>query len=187
MKAFFAAAAALGLGVPEADEEVGGEADDLPAHEEQQEAVGDDDAQHGSGEEREEAEEAGEVLVVLHVADAVDEDQQADEGDHDQHDGGEGVEHPAELEPLVAELEPGEVEDSGAGRRAEREAWAKAQSGEQERDGHGADGERGGEHAAALLGEGDDAGGEDGQRGNQPEVLNDPGHESQDRYGLVAR
>ena len=107
---FFRGGGGFGLGVPEADEEVGGEADDLPAHEEQQQAVGDDDAEHGSGEEGEEAEEAGEVLVVLHVAGAVDEDEQADEGDHDQHDGGEGIEHPAELEPLVAELEPVEVE-----------------------------------------------------------------------------
>ena len=82
--------------IPEADQQVGGEADDLPTHEEQQEAVGDDDAEHGSGEESEEAEEAGEVFVVGHVADAVDEDQQADEGDHDQHDGGQWVEQPAE-------------------------------------------------------------------------------------------
>ena len=96
---------------PEADEEVGGEADDLPAHEQREEGVGDDDAEHGSGEEGEEGEEAGEVFVVSHVAGAVDEDEQADEGDHDEHDGGEGIEDPAELEGLIAELEPVEVED----------------------------------------------------------------------------
>ncbi len=106
---FFGGCGGAGVGVPEADEEVGGEADDLPAHEEEEEGVGDEDAEHGSGEEGEEAEEAGEVFVVGHVADAVDEDEQADEGDHDEHDGGEGIEHPAEGEPLVAELEPGEV------------------------------------------------------------------------------
>ena len=111
MKAFFAAAAALRLVVPEADQQVGGEADHLPAHEEQQQAVGDDDAEHGPGKERQEAEEAGEVFVVLHVADAVDEDQQADEGDHHQHDGGERIEHPAELQPLIAELKPAEIDD----------------------------------------------------------------------------
>ena len=97
--------------IPESDEEVGGEADELPTHEEEQKAVGDDDAEHCACEEREEAEEAGEVFVVVHVAGAVDEDQQADEGDHDEHDGGEGVEHPAELQPLAAVLKPGEVED----------------------------------------------------------------------------
>ena len=107
---FLGGGGGFGLGVPEADEEVGGEADDLPAHEEQKQAVGDDHAEHGAGEEREKAEEAGEVLVVGHVADAVDEDQQADEGDHDQHHCGQRIEHPAEREPLVAKLKPAEVE-----------------------------------------------------------------------------
>src|ERR1035441_9704952 len=65
--------------VPEADEEIGGEADDLPAHEEEEQAVGDNDAQHGSGKERQKAEEAREVFVVGHVADAVDKDEQTDE------------------------------------------------------------------------------------------------------------
>ena len=87
---------------PEADEEVGGKAHDLPAQEEQQEAVGDDDAEHGSGEECEETEEACEVFVVRHVADAKDEDERAYEGDHQQHDGGERVEEPADLHPVCA-------------------------------------------------------------------------------------
>ena len=171
---FFGGGGGAGLCVPEADEEVGGEADDLPAHEEQEQAVGDDDAEHGPGEEREEAEEAGEVFVVRHVADAVDEDEQADEGDHDEHDGGEGIEHPAELEPFVAELEPAEVEDldaPGMGERVGEGGEARGTG-----SGHGADGEGGGGDAAALWEESDDSGGEDGQRGNEPEVLNDPGH-----------
>jgi hypothetical protein len=46
---------------------------------------------------------------MLHVADAVYEDQQADEGDHHQHDCGERVEHPADLEPLIAKLEPADI------------------------------------------------------------------------------
>jgi hypothetical protein len=163
----------FGLGVPEADEEVRGEADDLPAHEEEEQAVGDDDAEHGSGEERQETEEAGEVLVVLHVADAVDEDKQADEGDHDQHDRGERVEHPAELEPFIAELEPAEVAGldlwipEGVGEGAESE---------EERQRHGADGEGGSGYAAALFEECGDSGCEDRQGRNEPKVLNDPGH-----------
>ena len=95
---FFRGRGGRGLLIPEADEQIRGEADDLPAHEEQQQAVGDDDAEHGSGKEREEAEEAGEVFVVGHVADGVDEDEQADEGDHHEHDGGERIEHPAEID-----------------------------------------------------------------------------------------
>ena len=102
----------------------------------------------------EEAEEAREVFVVRHVADAVDEDQQADEGDHHQHDGGERIEHPAELQPLVAELEPVEV-DRPARRspaRRCRRTCAKATERQQERECHRADGERGGETRAAAAG-----------------------------------
>ena len=92
---FLCGGGGLRLVVPEADEEIGGEADDLPAHEEQKEAVGDDDAQHGPGEERHKAEEAREVLIVSHVAHAVDEDEQAYEGNHQQHQGGQRIKHPA--------------------------------------------------------------------------------------------
>ena len=68
-----------GLLIPEADQQIRSKPDELPAHEQQQQAVGDDHAQHGPGKEREEAEEAREVFVVVHVADGVDEDEQADE------------------------------------------------------------------------------------------------------------
>ena len=102
--------------IPEADEQVGCEADQFPAHEEEQNAVGDDNAQHGSGEEREEAEEAGVVFVVGHVAGGVDEDEQADEGDHHEHDGGERIENPAEVYGGSAEMEPGEVDGFANGR-----------------------------------------------------------------------
>ena len=79
------------LVVPEADEQVGGEADQFPIHEQEQDAVRDNDAQHGPREEREKTEEAGVVLVVGHVASGVDEDEQADEADHHKHHGGEGI------------------------------------------------------------------------------------------------
>ena len=97
--------------IPEADEQIGGEADDLPAHKEQQQAVCDDDAQHRPCKERQKTEEAREVFIVGHVADAVDEDQQADERDHHQHHCGERIEHPAEFEPFAADLKPGKIED----------------------------------------------------------------------------
>ena len=142
-----------GLLIPEADEQVGGEADQFPAHEEQQDAVGDDDAEHGSGKEREEAEEAGEVLVVGHVADGVDEDEQADEADHHEHDGGERIEDPAEIDGGRAELEPGEV-DGLADRCAVRPSGNDVREGderEEERDAERTDGERGGELCAAAA------------------------------------
>ena len=107
---FFRGGRGGGVRVPEADEEIGSEADDLPAHEEKQKTVRDDDAKHGAGEKGEEAEEAREVFVVLHVADAVDEDEQADEGDHQEHDDGERAEEPADANPVAAVLKPIEVE-----------------------------------------------------------------------------
>ena len=154
---------------PEADEQVGGEADQLPAHEEEEEAVGDDYAEHGSGEEREEAEEAREVLVVGHIANAEDEDQQANEGHHHQHDGGERIEHPAELQPLGAEVQPVEVEDFfclTAAKHDMREGAEREQKGE----GHGADGEGSRDGAVALLRDRDDAACQDWQCGHQPKI-----------------
>jgi len=39
--------------IPEANQQIGGEADNLPADEQQQQAVGDDQPEHGGGEQRE--------------------------------------------------------------------------------------------------------------------------------------
>ncbi len=99
-----------GLLIPEADQQVRRKSDQLPAHEQQQQAVGDHHAQHRSGKQRQEAEEARVVLVVRHVADGVDEDQQADEADHHQHDGRERIEHPAQVHIGRAHANPGEVD-----------------------------------------------------------------------------
>ena len=57
-KALIAAALASGLLVPEADQQVGGEADAFPAEEHLQEVVGRHQHQHGEGEERQVGEEA---------------------------------------------------------------------------------------------------------------------------------
>ena len=108
---FFRRRRCFRLVIPETDQQVGGEPDQLPTHEEQQQAIGDDDAQHGSGKQRQEAEEASEIFVVLHVADAVDKDEQADKRDHHQHDGRERIEHPAQLQPFIAELKPAEIDN----------------------------------------------------------------------------
>ena len=98
-----------GLVEPETDEEIRGQADQLPAHEEQEEAVGDQQSEHRGGEEAEEAEKLLVVGIVLHVARAENEDQQADEGDHHAHEGRQWVEQQAEAERSCAEIEPREV------------------------------------------------------------------------------
>ena len=51
MNAFFAAAAALGFSNPKPDQQIRREPDQFPANEEQQQTVGDDDAEHRGGEE----------------------------------------------------------------------------------------------------------------------------------------
>jgi len=105
---------------PEPDEEVGGEADQFPANEEQQQAVSDEEAEHRRGKEAQEAEELFEVGVLRHVAGAEDEDQQADEGHHHAHQRGQRVQQPAEAQRPVSEVEPREVVDGVDGRVAER-------------------------------------------------------------------
>ena len=70
----------------EADEQVGGEADALPADEHQQEALGEHQDQHEEHEEVEIGEEAPVALFVRHVADRVDVDEEADAGDDAEHD-----------------------------------------------------------------------------------------------------
>ena len=97
------------LVIPETNQQIRRQPDQLPANEEEQQAVGDDHTQHCGGEQRHEAKETSEVLVVRHVAHAVDENEQADERDHDQHHRRERVEHPAELQPCTTKLEPVEI------------------------------------------------------------------------------
>src|SRR5882757_175614 len=69
------------LVLPEADQEVRGEADALPADVQQQVVVGEDEQQHRRQEQVQIAEEAAAPLVVLHVPDRVQVDQRADAGD----------------------------------------------------------------------------------------------------------
>ena len=83
--------AGRGLVIPEADQEVGGEADALPAEEQLDEIVGGDQRQHGEGEQREIGEEARPVRVLLHVADGVEMHEARDRGHHHQHHGGQRV------------------------------------------------------------------------------------------------
>ena len=70
--------AGRGPGVPEADQQVGDQADALPAEEQLEEVVGGDQHQHEEGEQRQIAHEARDARVVRHVADRVDVDHRRD-------------------------------------------------------------------------------------------------------------
>jgi len=69
------------LPLPESNQQIGGQADTLPADVQQKVVVGKDQQEHRGDEEIEEAEEPATVGVVVHVADRVDEDQRSDNGD----------------------------------------------------------------------------------------------------------
>ncbi len=83
-KAFIPALVAVVAPVPEADQRVGGEADEGPADDQQDEVAGEDQQQHREDEEVEVAEEAVVALVGVHVAERVEVDQGRDAGD-DEH------------------------------------------------------------------------------------------------------
>ena len=91
----------------EADEQVGGEADALPADEEQQEAGGEHQHQHEEHEEVEVGEEAPVALLVRHVAGGVEVDEEADAGDDAEHDEREVVDGEGEVDLEAGDGDPG--------------------------------------------------------------------------------
>ena len=64
-----------GLFVPEADQQIGREADAFPAEEHLHEIVGRHQHQHGEGEQRQIGEEARPVRILVHVADRIEMDE----------------------------------------------------------------------------------------------------------------
>ena len=76
---------------PEADQQVGGEADALPAEEHLDEVVRGHQREHGEGEERQVGEEARPAGIMRHVADRVDVDERRDRRHHDQHHDGQRI------------------------------------------------------------------------------------------------
>ena len=74
-----------GAPVPEADQHVGGGADESPADDQQQEVPRQHQQQHREDEEVEVGEEARVAAVALHVADRVEVDQHRDAGDDADH------------------------------------------------------------------------------------------------------
>jgi hypothetical protein len=99
--------------IPEADQQVGGQADQLPAHEQEQDRVGNHYAQHRSCKQAQEAEKPREVLVVRHVAGGVDENEQAHKANHHQHHGRQRIENPPEIDVGRADANPGKVDGVG--------------------------------------------------------------------------
>ena len=113
-KAFLAGDGRGRLVLPEADQQVRGQAHALPADEQHQVVVGEDQQQHRRDEQVEEPEEAAPPLVVGHVADRVDVDQAADAGDQ-QH------EHDRQLVDQQADVDvPAAGGDPGVERHADR-------------------------------------------------------------------
>ena len=85
MNAFLPAAGLLRVLEPEADQQVRGQADALPADEQHQQRAAEHQQQHEEQEQVQVGEEARVALVVVHVAGRVDVDQRADAGDDQRH------------------------------------------------------------------------------------------------------
>jgi hypothetical protein len=94
------------LAVPEADEQVARQPDQLPGHEDDQEAVRQDEQEHREHEQVQVGEEPPVARVVAHVADRVDVDEQADRGHDDQQAGGQVVDEEADIDLEGARRDP---------------------------------------------------------------------------------
>ena len=84
--------------VPEPDQQVGGESDQLPEDVELEQGRGERQVHHGPGEERHEGVVAREPRVPGHVAERVHLDQKADGGDDQEHEQAERVEQEADAD-----------------------------------------------------------------------------------------
>ena len=93
---------------PEPDQQVGRQADTLPAGVQRDERVAEHQQQHGRDEQVQVGEELAPVRVVRHVADGIDVDQRADAGDQ-QHEGQrQRVDEQAKVDVQRSGLDPGE-------------------------------------------------------------------------------
>ena len=91
--------------VPEADQQVGREADALPADVERHEAVAQHQQQHRRDEQVQVGEEPPPARVVRHVADRVDVDQRADAGDQQHERQRQRVEQQPEVDVAASRAE----------------------------------------------------------------------------------
>src|SRR5437870_1033538 len=122
--------------VPEADQQIGAQADHRPADDQEDEVVSEDEQQHREDEDVHVGEEAGVAgaVLVLHVTDGVGDDQAADARDDHAHEDRQVVDQQTERHLERAALDPrpvGEVardlveeEDEGGSKRGPDDARA---------------------------------------------------------------
>jgi len=161
---------------PEADQQVGHQADRFPAEEQLQEVVGHHQHQHGECEQGDVAEEALVAPVVGHVADGVDVHHQRDEGHHHHHHRGQPVDHEADVGAQPTDLEPG-VDVLVVALRASPGQQVQHVAGQRERHADAKDGHGVGAGAADLAAEqaGDDGAEQRRQHDGEKQVLADHG------------
>lgn len=158
---------------PKPDEQIRRESDQFPTDEKKQQAIRDDDAEHGGGEKREIREETREIFVVRHVTDAENKNTKPDQRDHDEHGGGERVDYPADAQRLFAESEPGEiVEGAVAGAL---QCWQESGDCEDEGKELAGNRKRGGGGAPGIRERQNHERSRERNGGNQPEISYDPG------------
>jgi hypothetical protein len=184
MKAFFAAVAYSRFVEPEADQQVGAQPHELPAEEQHEEVLPEDEDQHGGEEQVQVGEEAWVVRVAAHVAHGVHVHEEADAGHHQQHHHGELIDEQVEGDGEPADIDPGRhgthvgrhVGDHGGGDgEAEPERGRRGTEGEvcgavAERPGRGQHG-----HEAQQRQHGDEPGESDHPRGRRDDLVGDPG------------
>ena len=106
MNAFLLASAADALVVPEPDQEIRAQPDELPRGEDGQPVVPEDEEQHAEHEEVEVGEEAPAARVVRHVAHRVEVDEHADRRDDDQEARGQVVDVEGDVDAELAGGDP---------------------------------------------------------------------------------
>ena len=100
-----------GGGVVETDEQVGGNAHQLPEHVHLEDVGGHHQSEHGHGEEAQESVITLEAAFAVHIAERVDMHHERHRGDDDEHHHGDGVKHDTHVEaqPFHKEGKPLEV------------------------------------------------------------------------------
>ncbi len=154
-------------GVPEADEEVGTEADAFPEEKHFDEVGGNDNAGHREHEDGEPAEETATGGILGHVADGEDMNEEADAGDDEKHALGQRVEDHADFDGEAGDVAGSRQGDPvpGGGLRhpvkSDGDGDEKAERGEADRGDHGLKGQ-------AMETQEDRDGGDERQQKKEP-------------------
>ncbi len=92
----------------EADQQVTGQAHQLPEHVQEEQVVRQHDAHHGEGEKAQEGEEPFVAPVPVHISHRVQVDHETDDTHDHQHDGGHAVDQDPRVDAEAADVQPGE-------------------------------------------------------------------------------